>query len=244
MMQLSKYFNQGQKIRLKVIKPEGEKDKFEALTGFITECRSGKIDVELPYQVREGEGYPFTSGMPLEVLTENFGLGLRLSAHFVETVRDNIIRVAVDEQLQAFQQRLRKRTDSTVGLRFNKGEGTFRTLRERWRKNVEILHSGRDLSSLKSFSECEANLSSGGIRFEVAAAVDIADIFLLLIDLKDGRPPVCALAETVWTSEEMAQSGKLVVGLQFIAIMEEDQKRIDDFVKRHGSTDKKQKAGK
>ncbi|NIQ97412.1 MAG: hypothetical protein GWO11_02780 [Desulfuromonadales bacterium] len=235
MMQLTKYLNPGQKVRLKVIKPEEEKAKFEALTGYVEECRPGNLDLELPYQVREEESYPFTSGMPLELVTENFGLGLRLSAHFVEKVSDQVIRIEVDEQLQAFQQRLKKRADSRVGLRFNKGQGTLRTLRERWRKNTEILHSGRDLSSLKSFSECEANLSSGGIRFEITIPVEIADIFLLLLDLGDGGPPVCALAEAVWTSEEMAKSGQMVVGLQFIAIMEQDQKRIDEFVKRKGS---------
>jgi len=234
-MQLTKYFSLGQKVRLKILRSEKGKGIFEALTGFIEECRPGRLDVSLPYQVSEDEAYPFTEGMPLEVIAENFGLGISLRAHYAGKIAPNILRIEVDEQLQAFQRRTKKRTDSTVGLRFTKGEGTLRTLRERWRKNTEILHSGRDLSSLKSFSACEANLSAGGIRFEIATPVKIADIFLLLIELNDDRPPVCALAETVWNSADMAKSGKLVVGLQFIAIMEEDQKRIDDFVKREAA---------
>lgn len=231
-MQLAKYFTPGQKIRLKIVRSDNGKAIFEALTGFVQDCRPGKLDVALPYQVSEDEEYPFTVGMPLEILAENFGLGISLKAYFAGRLAGNIIRIEVDEQLQAFQRRAKKRTDSTVGLRFTRGQGTLRTLRERWRKNTEILHSGRDLSSLKSFSACDANLSAGGIRFVVATPVKVADIFLLLIELNDGRPPVCTLAETVWTSADMAKSGKLVIGLQFIAIMEEDQKRIEDFVKR------------
>ncbi|MFO7982014.1 MAG: PilZ domain-containing protein [Desulfuromonadales bacterium] len=231
-MQLNKYFTPGQKIRLKILRSESGKGIFEALTGFVEECRTGRLEVSLPYQVSEDEAYPFTEGMPLEVLAENFGLGISLKAHYAGKIAPNLHRIEVDEQLQAFQRRTKKRTDSTVGLRFSKGDRALKSLRERWRKNTELLHSGRDLSSLKSFSACNANLSAGGLRFEVATPVKIADIFLLLIELHDGGPPVCALAETVWTSTDMAKSGKLVIGLQFIAVMEEDQKRIDDFVKR------------
>lgn len=238
-MQNAKYFVQGQKVRLKVLHGENHQSGFEALTASVEECRKDQLILSLPYQVKEDEAFPFSEDMPLEVLTESLGMGLRVSAHVLERRGSNTIRLELKRDLQAFQNRLKQRTNSTVGLRLTKGQGTLKTLRERWRKNIEILHSGRDLSSLKSFTPCRVNLSSGGLRLNLNQSVAIADLFLLLIELKDSAPPICALAETVWISEDMTEKG-LAVGMQFIAILEEDQSRIDTFVKKlEVSPDKK-----
>lgn len=230
-MLYSRYFKAGQKILLRVLEPPG---RFEALTVYFQDGGANHFDLALPYRAQGEEGYPFTPGMALELMSDHLGLGLRLAGHFCERLDESLVRVSIESDLQLFQRRLHRRLDTTVGLRYTKGRGTLRSFREQWEKNLNILEKTRDFSSLPPFPRSQVNLSAGGVRFGIAPPVEMADLCLLLLQLEPNSRPICTLAEVVWQQEQQAD-GRRSVGMRFISILDADLKRIESFVKERAS---------
>lgn len=228
-MPYSKYLKNGQKIMLRSLAAEAAGERFEALTVFLQGQGPEHLDVTLPYQLRSGEEYPFASDMSFEILSDAMGLGVRLTGTFQSARDANRIRIRHNRDLQLIRRRTFLRRDATVGLRYTKGRGTLRTFREQWEKNVRILHQGTTQSRLPEFPRCRVNLSAGGMRFAVKLPVEISDLCLLLLELPDGKPPVCALGEIVWLAEP-ADDQRCQAGMQFLQILEADRKRIDQFI--------------
>ena len=229
-MRYTKYFKSEQKIFLRSLTPDTS-GRLDALTVYFHEKGGDHFDLLLPYQAKEEENFPFYPGMPFEILSDAMGLGVRLTGNFVEQRRPDLIRLKVNDALQIFQRRLASRLDVSVGLRYTKGHGTLRSFSEQWEKNVRILQNTTDFTKLPSFPRTMVNLSNGGIRFQIKSPVKIADLCLLLLRIEEDGAPLCALAEVVWLDEEEVQ-GRRCAGMQFLSIMETDQKRINDFIKK------------
>jgi len=229
-MVYSRYFKSGQKVLLRITEPAG---RFEALPALFHDGADGSFDLILTTQARAEEGYPFTDGMPLELMSDHLGLGLRLTARFHQHLPGNRIRVELASDLQVFQRRLHRRLDMTVGLRFTKGRGTLRSFREQWEKNLQILDKTQDFAKLPPFPRTRVNLSAGGIRFEIAPPVEASDLCLLLMQLEPASRPICALSEIVWMNEPEGEQRR-IAGLQFIGILDADQKRIEALIRLAG----------
>jgi len=227
-MQYPKYFKSGQKILMRALAaPSGH---FEALTVLYLDHGQGFLELGVPYRAKAGEEYPFAPDMPFELLSDRLGLGLRITCTFKEYCADGRnIRVAITSDLQIFQRRYHRRLDTTVGLRYTRGQGTLRTFREQWQKNLTILQQGGDPAKIPPFPPCKVNISPGGIRFAVNPPVEAADLCLLLIQFERTEMPVCALAEVVWMADQEVE-GRLVVGMQFISILESDRKNIEKLI--------------
>ncbi|WP_066728166.1 PilZ domain-containing protein [Desulfuromonas sp. DDH964] len=218
---------------LRALAPETSVERFEALTVFLKGQGPNYLDLTLPYQLQEGEGYPFTPGMAFEILSDAMGLGIRLTGNF-QSARDvNQIRLSHNNDLQLIRRRTFRRRDTLIGLRYTKGRGALRTFREQWEKNTRILNSGGNLARLPDFPRCKVNLSAGGIRFAIKLPVAVADLCLLLLELPDGKPPVCALSEIAWLAEG-GEENRCQAGMQFIQILESDRKRIEQFIAAGG----------
>jgi hypothetical protein len=237
-MVYAKYFRPGQRILLRVMEPPG---RFEALTAVFQQSGSGCFDLTLVSQARTEENYPFVAGMPLELMSDHLGLGLRLTGRFQEQLGNNRIRVESISDLQVFQRRLHRRLDTGVGLRYTKGRGTLRSFREQWEKNLQILDKSQNFSILPPFPRTRVNLSAGGIRFEVAPPVEVADLCLILLQLEPASRPICALTEVVWLNEA-EKDHRHIVGMQFIGILDADQKRIEALIRQAGDEAKEPKS--
>lgn len=227
-MQYPKYFKSGQKILMRALAaPPGH---FEALTVLYLDHGQGYLELGIPYRAKAGEEYPFAPDMPFELLSDRLGLGLRITCTFKEYCADGRnIRVAITSDLQIFQRRYHRRLDTTVGLRYTRGQGTLRTFREQWQKNLTILQQGGDPAKIPPFPPCKVNISPGGIRFAVNPPVEAADLCLLLIQFERTELPVSALAEVVWMADQEVE-GRLIVGMQFISILESDRKNIEKLI--------------
>lgn len=236
-MAYARYFKPGQRILLRILEPPG---RFEALTATFQNSGSGWFDLNLHSQARAEENYPFTPGMPLELMSDHLGLGLRLTGRFHERPSENRIRVEIVSDLQVFQRRLHRRLDTHVGLRYTKGRGTLRSFREQWEKNLQILEASDDFSRLPPFPRTRVNLSAGGLRFEVVPPVEVADNCLILLQIEPGSRPICALTEVVWLEEPVGE-GRSIAGMQFIGILEADKKRLEALIKQAGDEAKEPK---
>jgi hypothetical protein len=233
-MPYSRYFKKGQKIILRALDPGTQTGRFESLTVYLEALNRDFLDFTLPYRNRKEEQYPFVPGMPFEILSDSMGLGVSITGRFRERVGDQLIRMEANHDLQVFKRRLFGRSDLKIGLRFTRGQGSLRSFREQWEKNIRILEKNGNLSQLPAFPRCRVNLSASGIRFSVKAPVEFAELFLLLLEIDGVAPPICALAEVVWTGEE-ENDDRVTAGMRFIAILESDRKRIDRFLKATGN---------
>jgi len=229
-MSLTRYFKPDQKVLIRRLDTNGPADQFEALTAYVIDVGNSSLDLDLPYRSEEEKVYPFDSDQSFEIRTISMGMGLKFRANFTDHRAGNRVRFSCSPNFQAFQQRPGPRIDIRLGLRFSRGEGEIGALRRLWEKNTRLLHSGGKLSNLKDFRLCPVNLSVGGMRFSSTADMTIADVCLVLINLEDDGPPICALTEVVWSSQEEG-SPLFTTGMQFLNILEEDRSRIEAFIR-------------
>lgn len=229
-MRYSKYFKPEQKVLMRSLAAD-DTGRIEALTAYFHEGGPDHIDLTLPYRARGEEMRSIPPDAPFEILTDAFGVGIRITGSFHEWRGEDQVRLRINDDLQVFQRRLADRLDITVALGYTKGRGTLRTFQERWEKNVQILSASGGAAKLPPLPRVKVNLSRGGVRFRLKPPVATADLCLLLLQLDDGAPPVCALAEVVWLDEQPSD-GLHTTGMQFLNIMEKDQKRIEAFLKK------------
>lgn len=226
MRQFSKYFKAGQRVLLRRTAPEGQ-GRFEAINVFFHDFGADCLLLNLPQQVRAEEHYPFSEGMAFEISSEAMGMGLRMQGRCLG-LSGNTVRFGIEGDVQLFQRRFSPRANLVVGLRFTRGRGQLRSFREQWEKNVAIL-AKQNPANLPVFPTTPINISAGGVRVRVKMPVEISDLALLLIDLKDQSSPICALAEVVWRGEA-DEEGRCQAGMQFLNILETDQKRITTLI--------------
>ena len=223
-----RYFRPGQKILLRPLDPTTPDGYAGLLSSYLQGGGDDYFDLTLPYGAEAANQYPFHEGMELELSSDSLGLGARVDGRFDRILAGNRIRVHILPNLQMFQRRAKPRIDCRIGIRFTRGRGSLQAMRQSWEKNVRILNSGKALPKLTGFNDCKVNLSSGGIRFALRPPVETADLCLLLLNLPDEKPPICALAEVIWSIPD--QEGEvLLTGMQFLNITPQDQQRIDDF---------------
>ena len=79
--------------------------------------------------------------------------------------------------------------------------------------------------------ETALNLSTGGIRFDLATQP--TPLAMVVTDLQDGLPPICAVAELVWQKTRQ-EDGMLICGHRFVEILKEDQVRLASLVDKIG----------
>lgn len=234
MQKYSKYFRAEQKVQLRLVNPVV--GATEALTLLFSSHGPSYFDLASPYKNRPQEGFPLTPGTHMELATEFMGVGVKMTVEFIDYVQNgDMIRVKGISDLQVFQRRMQPRIDIQCGVRFTRGQGTLRSFREHWLKNIEILKNTK-LNDLPPFTQSHINLSSTGFRMTIKPPVDHSDLFLVLLQLTPGTKPLCLLCETVWTGEIRDDEGRIPCGMHFIAMTDADRKAIEAHVKRIIST--------
>ena len=230
MQQYNKYFRPEQKVQLLLTNPRVEST--ETLTLHFANQGPGYFELIFPYKSLNGEEFPLTPGMNMELTTESMGVGVKMTVEFLGYVggRD-MIRVKGIGELKAFQRRTQPRIDIQCGVRFTRGQGALRSLREHWLKNVEII-SQINPEDLPPFTQTHINLSSTGFRLAIKPPVECADLFLVLVQLAPGMKPLCLLCETVWTGSVRDEEGRIPCGMHFICMTDADRKAVEAQVKR------------
>jgi len=230
MQQYNKYFRPEQKVQLHLANPLLAST--ETLTLYFANQGPGYFELSFPYKSRNGEEFPLTPGMSMELTTESMGVGVKMTVEFLDFVRgSDMIRVKGIGELKAFQRRTQPRIDIQCGVRFTRGQGALRSLREHWLKNIEIINQINP-EDLPSFTKSHLNLSSTGFRLAIKPPVECADLFLVLVQLIPGAKPLCLLCETVWTGTDRDEEGRIPCGMHFIGMTDADRKTVEAQVKR------------
>ena len=227
-MKYQRHFRLGQQLLLKIQGDPTGKGRTELMTVFIVSLEGNSLIVSLPYGADAVDQYPFSKGLSFEISTESMGLGVKVTGAFEKRISGNQFAIKLDTDLQMFQRRISPRLDCQLGIRFSRAAKTLQTMREIWEKNIEVLYSPEAPIVFDGFKSCHVNISSGGMRFSIKPPADQGELCLLLINLEDRKPPVCAIAEIVWIC--MEDESTVTAGMRFIKILSEDQQRVENFI--------------
>lgn len=232
-MKYQRYFRPEQQLLIRVKTDTHQDDRTELMTGYIISADQDTIIVSLPYGTDAVDQFPFQEKMPFEITTEALGMGIRAQGHFARKVTGNQIAIQLNSELQMFQRRISQRLDCQLGIRFSRAAKSLQTMREIWERNIEVLYSNEAPLIFDGFKPARVNISSGGLRLAIKPPANQGELCLVLVNLEDGKPPVCAISEIVWscTQDETA----ITAGMRFINILSEDQQRIDKYISANKS---------
>ncbi len=228
-MNYQRYFKSGQQLLLKVLNDEEQNDRTELMTVFVVSIEDEVLLLSLPYGENAVEQYPFHEGLSFEISTEAMGLGIRTTGSFKKKTNGNQFTLKLNPDLEMFQRRISQRFDCQLGVRFSRAAKTLQTMREIWEKNIKVLYSPEAPLVFDGFKSYRVNISSGGIRFSINPPADQGELCLVLINLEDGKPPVCAIAEVVWAC--MQDESAMTAGMRYLNILSEDQQRMDNYIR-------------
>jgi c-di-GMP-binding flagellar brake protein YcgR len=229
-MSFGKYFNKGQKVFLKRHFEDHERKALDTITGYAMRSHPMQIDIGLPYGSDAADNYPFEPGMKFEIMTDNKGMGLRLSASFVEKISGQDIRLQFDGNLEFISRRIYPRVDVNAWVGIKRDLGNLAEMRATWDEHVKKIKAGVSAAELTEFNKYLVNLAGGGMRLPVDGPIEIADLLMIYLSIGDKKGIICSLAEVVWVGPD-CEDGKVQTGLRFLNILEEDQTRIDAVVK-------------
>ncbi|MCW8859790.1 MAG: PilZ domain-containing protein [Deltaproteobacteria bacterium] len=230
-MKYQRYFKPTQQLLLKVNNDLHQDGRTELMTAFVTSCKEETLIVSLPYGANAVEQYPFREGLPVEISTESMGMGIKTTGSFDKKVDGSQFALTLNSELQMFQRRISQRFDCQLGIRFSRAAKTLQTMREIWERNLEVLYSPEAPLIFDGFKSSRVNISSGGLRLSIKPPANQAELCLVLINLEDGKPPICAIAEVVWIC--MQDDDAVTAGMRFINILGDDQQRIGTFIEKN-----------
>ncbi len=225
-----RYFKVGKQLLLRTLHDAENSHLTELMTVFVLSIEGDFLTLSLPYGDNSAEHYPFKEGLSFEISTEAMGMGIRATGSFVKKVDGNHIMLKINPGIQMFQRRISQRFDCQLGIRFSRAAKSLQTMREIWEKNLKVLHSPEAPLVFDGFKSCRVNISSEGIRFSITPPADQGELCLILINLEDGKPPICVIAEVVWVC--LKDESVVTAGMRFINILSEDQQRISNYIEQ------------
>ena len=113
---------------------KGQKD---TIPGYAVHSEPMQLDLALPYGSDAADSYPFEPGMQFEIMTDSRGMGLRLTASFVEKISRQDIRLEFAGDLEFISRRSYQRVDVNAWVGLQRGEGSLAEMRQTWRDHLE-----------------------------------------------------------------------------------------------------------
>jgi len=228
-MSYSKYFSNGQKVFLKRVFAEEEREAIDSITAYAMSGSTDHLNLSLPYGSDAADAYPFEEGMMFELLTDHNGMGLNLKASFESRTSHKDIRLKYEGNLQFISRRMYRRVDVNAFVGVERTGQGLAEMRALWQKMLEKLRSGVSAAELTEFAKFPINLAGGGLRLPIDEPSEPADLLLLFLSIGDKQGIICGLAEVVWTGDA-DDLGRIPTGMRFVNILEKDQARIDAVV--------------
>ncbi len=231
-MSYQHYFKLGQKLLLKLHKNAESNERTELMTAYVGSLENEALIISLsnPYGENITNQYPLKEVCKFEITTESMGLGVRASGTFLEIIDGTRFSIKLESGIEMFQRRLHNRYNCQLGIRFSRAAKTLHTMRTIWEKNLSVLYSPEAPLVYDNFKKSRINISSEGIRFAIKPPAEQGDLCLILVNIDDSKPPICAIAEIVWTCLQDDEVS-ITAGMRFINILSADQLRIEEFIK-------------
>ena len=208
----------------------------DTITGYAMHSQPMQLDLALPYGSDTADSYPFEPGMKFEIMTDSKGMGLRLTASFIEKISSQDIRLEFEGDLEFISRRTYPRVDVNAWVGLKRGAGTLSEMRQLWREHMDKIKAGVSAAEFTEFNKYLVNLAGGGIRLPMQPPVDMAELVLIYLSIGDKKGIICGLAEVIWVGEEQrpttrshGEPSDLVVGAEQpeMTQLDVDQCRLD-----------------
>lgn len=231
----NKHFKPGQKVLIHLTNPDNGDDRIENFSASCQSVANGILSLDLSYDIDPDIFFPNTN---MSIVSESLGMGVKAHTYFHAQPKDNSIQLRFNGDLQFFQRRPSARLMVPIGLRYNRITDNLSLARQQWQEHIHKL-THTPLNNLPPLPCGMVNLSNGGIRLGFRNTINKGQLCLLLLQIEPGTMPICTLAEVVWTHTK-PNSTACTAGLQFLAMMAEDKKRLEAFIRASRLTMRKQ----
>jgi len=232
----TRYFSPGQKILLRFLRTDQQPHRIEAVSTRLISFDGGCFQLALLQPWQAGEA-PFASQTSLELVSERHGMGLKSTAIFKGLTDGKLIHLHANNDLTLFRPRPQPRVDTHIGLRHFSTKTGFSYFYKKWLQAVDKLSNSSLALNEPILPMGPVNLSSTGIRMVLSAPVAKHDLVLMMLELHPDEIPICTIGEVIWSVPKT--SHHLFAGLRFLNILQNDQTRIDRFIKSLSMPDNK-----
>jgi len=226
-----RYFPEKQKVYLVDMSRERDNNKFDSLSGNIISYSGDTLDLLVPYSTGQIIAADRIRNMTYKIVTETFGLGLQVQADLINISPKNVLRLRLSSAPEVFRRFEMPRVDSTIKVFHYREENTLSNCKSKFYQLIERVKKGLPLEF--KLKENAVNMSASGIRLVSETAEKYSPLALCVLDIEDGLPPICTIAETAW---HRRLSSSTISGHRFITIFKSDQNRIVRFVSAQQKT--------
>lgn len=223
-MNLAKYFKLRQKVLLRRFSTDDDLQSAEAIAATVIDCNDEMLEVSLSYQFDKGKGElgGFLSEQMLIIMSEYFGLGVKMTGRVTGISKNGIVRLTPAADLELFSRRRFPRSNVVAQLCHARCTGTLDSCRRQWQLAME---RGRPGSKIEPRT---INLSAGGASIPLPPPVINGQLYLLYLELNDCKIATWTLAEVVWSKS--LETDQLSTGLRFVEIAVKDQIAINLYI--------------
>jgi len=221
-MNYTTYFARGQKVFLINTSSDRDSNLFEAFSATVVAADNKQFVLRTRYPLHHGELHILKPGMRFKITTESYGSGVQFVG-VVHSVNGRDFVIHPTGQLEMYQRSQVPRMDLILNFRTFTRSAPLTFFRQEWERYLGKL-SASSTEKLELTSG-EINLGAGGFRHIIDKSDPYADLAMVFIDLEQGTPPICAVAELLWR-RSLPDEDKVAVGQRFILIQKTDQERI------------------
>lgn len=228
-MNYTTYFTRGHKVFLINTSPERDSGIFEAFSASITAADNNQFALHSRYPLHHGQEQTLKPGMRFKVTAESYGSGVQFSGT-VHSVSGNNFVINPENQIEMYQRSQILRMDTILDFRIFTRSAPLAFFMHEW-KHYQTMLADNSTDKLELTSG-EINLGAGGLRYLAAQSENQSDLAMVFIDLEQGTPPVCAVAELLWR-RTLPDDDRIAVGRRFVLIRKADQERVQAYNQRH-----------
>lgn len=230
-MDYRKYFQPQQKVLVRN-RGGGALLRSEVFSAHMVFCSEDYFDLTLPYRLSESQSALFAPGSEFSIISSAMGMGVQVDAKLLKQPDATSLRLVPSGTLELFGQRRFLRAELPLRYGVLRQNADYQSVRKRWADAVREVQAGINPPQAAQLAPHQASLGAGGMGISLPAPVADGEVMLILIDLEDGKPPIWALGEVVW-SKWGETVGVQNVGVRFNDIALDDQERIDRLVAAH-----------
>lgn len=224
-MSYDRYFNRSQKVFLINISEERDESVFDSFTGKVMLCDEERIQLKTAYRLYSGDIMHLKPGMQFKLTTESMGMGVQIRAELIKLISPEELLLRPLGELSVYQRRQTPRVDITLPLLYVPQKSSLAAFQREWKRVIKDIH--RPNPPRPKLNRMALNLSAGGMCIETPN--EPFHLALVVIDLQDEKPLVCAVAELIWKKQDEERT-LFRCGHRFVEILKEDQERIATVV--------------
>lgn len=227
-MNYLKYFARGQKVFLINTTPGRDNKIFQAFSATIVSCDNNMFELRPRYTLSDGVETLVSEKMQFKITAESYGVGVQFTGEISSIKAGGVIAIKPLETMEMYQRAQVPRIDTIIDFRYFSRTASLSVFYREWIKVMDSLSVPGAIERL-GLAPREVNLGAGGIRYLIEPGEQQTDLAMMFLDIKDGNPPVCVVAEQLW-KRTLPDSEGIASGRRFVLITKADQERLHKFV--------------